>query len=384
MQAVWNNPEPMRSPPALRRRVDGLTLRETAAVPESLVARSPPRCLAMFAMIVTVASMSLNAVAPPETSATTAQVRQAVEKSLPLLEKDGLEWETKKCVSCHHGPWMMWSGYEAKKRGFRVNDKSLERVRANALKTYSKHPTLRPTSRDVLNDLAINVTYLIFGMGAAGEPDAETAKFFDKAAAHLLKQQKDDGSWHVVITKAPDGLMAPLLDRDDVTTAWALLALNHRKPADVPKEDLERSQKKGLKFLSDNPPGEYLQSLVVRILLYQRLGKTDDVKARVKQLLALQKPDGGWSQTKKLKSDALGTGQALVALTTAGLTATDPGVAKARSYLIKTQKEDGSWFVLSRAYQKPEFSSYLGTAWATLGLVRTLPQSRDTNTVARD
>ena len=29
------------------------------------------------------------------------------------------------------------------------------------------------------NDLAINVTYLTFGLGAKGEPDAETAKFFD-------------------------------------------------------------------------------------------------------------------------------------------------------------------------------------------------------------
>lgn len=43
------------------------------------------------------------------------QIRQAIENSLPFLEKDGLEWETKKCVSCHHGPWMMWSGYEAKR-----------------------------------------------------------------------------------------------------------------------------------------------------------------------------------------------------------------------------------------------------------------------------
>lgn len=51
---------------------------------------------------------------------------------------------------------------------------------------------MRPTSRDVLNDLSINVTYLIFGMSAAGEPDAETAQFFDKAAAHLLEQQKEE------------------------------------------------------------------------------------------------------------------------------------------------------------------------------------------------
>ncbi len=333
----------------------------------------PPGKFLMFPLTFVIAALSQNAPAPPNTSVGTPQVRQTVEKSLAFLEKNGLEWETTKCVSCHHGPWMMWSGYEAKKRGFTINEKSLEQVRVTALKAYSKHPTLRPTNRAVLNDLSINVIYLPFGMGAAGEPDAETAKFFDKAAAHLLEQQKENGSWQVFITKAPDGLMAPLIDRDDVTTLWALLALNYREPSDISKDVLDKSKAKGLKFLSDHPPSDDLQSLVLRILLNKRLGKTAEVQALVEQLLTLQKDDGGWSQTKKLRSDALGTGQALVALSTAGLTAKDPAVAKAWSYLIENQKPDGSWFVQSRAYQRPEFSSYMGTAWATLALVRTLP-----------
>lgn len=308
------------------------------------------------------------------------QVRQSVEKSLVFLEKEGLEWKTTKCVSCHHGPWMMWSGYEAKKRGFGVNEKSLELVRAGALKAYNTHPKLKPTNRDVLTDLSINVIYLTFAMGAAGEPDAETAKLFDKAAAHLLEQQKDDGSWKVFIKKtnaqgvSTTFLMAPLIDSDDVTTMWALLALNYRKPAGIPKEALDTSKAKGLKFLSDTPSAETLQSLMLRIMLNKLLGKTDEAQALVKQLLAAQNDDGGWSQAKKLKSDALGTGQALMALNTGGKTAKDPAIAKAWGYLIKSQKPDGSWFVVSRAYEPPAFSSYMGTAWATLALVRTLPE----------
>ena len=66
-----------------------------------------------------------------------------------------------------------------------------------------------------------------------------------------------------------------------------------------------------------------------------------------------------------------------MALSTAGLTAKDPAVTKAWGYLIKNQKPDGSWFVASRAYQAPPFSSYMGTAWATLALLRTLPESKD-------
>ena len=320
---------------------------------------------------------------PSESPVGVPQVRQAVENSLPFLEKAGLEWETKKCVSCHHGPWMMWSGYEAKQRGFVVNEESLEQVRAGSLKAYSSHPKLQPTNRDVLNHLSINVIYLTFGMGAKGEPDADTAKFFDKAATHLIEQQKEDGSWKVILKKF-DGrpvpattttppeltttfLMAPLIDNDDVTTLWALLALNYREPAGISKEVLAKSKEKGLKFLSDNPPSDTLQSLVLRIMLNKRLGKADDVQTLVKQLLALQQDDGGWCQTKKLRSDALGTGQALVALTSAGVTTESPAVVKARGFLIKSQKPDGSWDVMSRAYQAPEFSSYMGTAWAPPG-----------------
>ena len=56
------------------------------------------------------------------------------------------------------------------------------------------------------------------------------------------------------------------------------------------------------------------------------------------------------------------------------MTAKGPAVEKAGGYLIRTQKSEGSWFVNSRAYQRPELSSYMGTAWATLALVRKLPE----------
>lgn len=335
----------------------------------------------MLSTLIALAAIAQAPVGPP-------QVRTAVEKSLVFLEKGGLEWETKKCVSCHHGPWIMWSGYEAKKRGFAVNDKSLETVRAGAIKAYNAHPKLKPTNRDVLTDLTINVTYLTFGLGAAGEPDGEAAKFFDRAAAHLIEQQSADGSWKVIIKKTTkDGatttfLMPPLIDQDDVTTMWALLTLMYREPSGISPEVLVQSQARGLNFLRDHPRSDVLQSLVLRILLSQRLDKSDQVQAYVRELLALQQDDGGWSQTKKLPTDALGTGQALVALSTGGVTATDPAITKAWAYLLKTQEPDGSWKVASRAYEPPEFSGYMGTAWATLAFVRTLPEGNAAETTS--
>src|SRR5438034_4320525 len=67
--------------------------------------RAAPRSLAMVPMFLTIAVLAQDSywsrapIGVPE-------VRYAVEKSLPFLEKEGLAWETKNCVSCHHGPWM--------------------------------------------------------------------------------------------------------------------------------------------------------------------------------------------------------------------------------------------------------------------------------------
>ena len=70
----------------------------------------------------------------------------------------------------------------------------------------------------------------------------------------------------------------------------------------------------------------------------------------VRGLLAQQRPDGGWGQLPSLQSDAYATGQSLVALKEAGgLSATDPAYKRGIAFLLKTQLEDGSWYVRSRA-----------------------------------
>ena len=78
-----------------------------------------------------------------------------------------------------------------------------------------------------------------------------------------------------------------------------------------------------------------------------------------------------------MASDAWATGQALYALACAGIKPDDPAIRRARAFLIKTQRTDGSWPMTSRPI-KPggEGSSSLvpitgaGSAWAVLGLVR--------------
>src|SRR4030095_1848945 len=99
------------------------------------------------------------------------------------------------------------------------------------------------------------------------------------------------------------------------------------------------------------------------------------VKTAADDLLAQQRPDGGWSQTADMTSDAYATGQALVALHQTGL-ATDAGASRRGiEYLSTARQSDGSWLVATRSkpvqtyfesgfpHGKSQFISICGTCW---------------------
>ena len=105
------------------------------------------------------------------------------------------------------------------------------------------------------------------------------------------------------------------------------------------------------------------------------------VEQAARELQAEQRPDGGWSQLPALQSDAYATGQALAALHQgAGLPVSDPAYQKGVQFLLKTQLEDGSWYVKSRSIPfQPYFESGFphgpdqwisaaGSSWATMAL----------------
>ena len=112
------------------------------------------------------------------------------------------------------------------------------------------------------------------------------------------------------------------------------------------------------------------------------------LQAAMKELLAAQRSDGGWSDlpTSTLGSSAFATGESLVALHTAGMPISDPAFQRGIKYLLDTQQEDGSWYVKTRALAfQPTFEadfphghdqwmSAAGTSWASMALTLALPE----------
>jgi hypothetical protein len=124
-------------------------------------------------------------------------------------------------------------------------------------------------------------------------------------------------------------------------------------------------------------------------------GKSKDaiLKAR-RDLLALQRSDGGWSDIPSMESAAYTTGLAMISLQSSGLLVSDPAYQRGVEYLLNTQLEDGSWHVRTRAagfqpyfdngfpHGVDQWISAAGTSLATIALTLAAPPSAHTNAAA--
>lgn len=126
--------------------------------------------------------------------------------------------------------------------------------------------------------------------------------------------------------------------------------------------------------------------------LYWAGATPDESRSAARELLALQRSDGGWAELPHMQPDAYSTGEALVALHEAGdVPVTDPAWQKGLQYLLSTQDDRGSWHVHTRMlspapvspayfetgfpYGHDQFLSSDATCWAAMALMLALPKA---------
>ena len=212
-------------------------------------------------------------------------------------------------------------------------------------------------------------------MQAGETKDKATRERLDKAVSVLLTDQTADGSWRL-----GEGRL-PIVAAPGVMTTLTLLALPPQ--SGEKSKETKAAREKALKWLATAKPEDDLQALAVRVVLRQRLGESNkQLQSLAKQIVNRQNADGGWSQAKEMASDAYATGQALYALTVAGVASCDAAVKKGQAFLVKTQRPDGSWPMTSRPMKPGDQGSknlspitHAGTAWGTIGLVRSAPKA---------
>ena len=220
-----------------------------------------------------------------------------------------------------------------------------------------------------------NVTYGLFGLAEDGvAPSAET----DAVTSCLSGLQKPDGSWEGGDTRPPLAGRNPF-----VYTALAVRGLKVYAPPGR-QEDTTARIVRAREFLRRVSPVDTQEEAFKLLGLVWAAGSRVDVTNQMRRLLALQHRDGGWSQLPTMPSDAYASGQALYALRVAGAAASSDSYRKGVQYLLRTQLEDGTWYVRSRAigfqpyvdsgfpHGPDQFISAAATAWAVIALSHAL------------
>ena len=309
--------------------------------------------------------------APSAATSASRKPGQAIESGLSFLANDAVKWRTERgCATCHHGTMTVWTLSEAKAQGYAVAaDVLAEMVEWTKERKMSGIPTM------YLGVMSQNLPIL-------------SRDEFNLVAVEIAQRQQEDGSFLLPLP-ASNG-SPPTWESSETLALWALLAWEPFVPADPNEAVAARAKReKTATWLSKTEPTKTTQSTALRLLLDIRTGKpADQLQPGIDQLFKQQNADGGWSQTKDLASDAYATGQALYALSFAGVKNDRPEVQRAVSYLAATQENDGSWPMTPRNHPGVETTAnpvrwpvpikHFGSAWAMLGLVRCVPSPPDT------
>ena len=303
-----------------------------------------------------------HAAPPVPGESNTAQVRKTIQQAIPFIEEKGVDWiEDKNCVSCHRVSTMVWSLSLARAKGFTVSDELDKWIDWSVKVSLGKNDK----GKIVGHGNKEGVAQLLLGLG-----DLPAAKR-SKLVALLPNAQRADGSWK------PGGQLPgqkrALPETSNVSTMWHTLALRG-----AANEKTATVAAKALKSIRKSAPGKSTEWHALRLLLaLQSEDKVERVKF-IKSLRRQQNTDGGWGWMIGGKSDALGTGLALYALQRAGVNRTDAALARARKFLLTTQRKDGAWPVHGTKEKKKnsvqKTATYWGTTWAVIALATGLPR----------
>jgi len=305
-------------------------------------------------------------------------IKQSVAKSLLLLQQSGYIFTNNtrfKCASCHHNSLTSIAAGLAREKGIPLVDSF------TAYRIKSTENTLKEMGNPNLVNQFLNANfvapYFLLALNAEKYPPSI---YTDLAVDYLMSQAEPDGSF------LTESFRAPLEAGDVHLTAMAIRAIQLYASA-AKKQHVNELVARTRQWL-EKIHTDQQQELAFQLLGLQWCGSDNNYKTKVaKQLRDMQNEDGGWSQLPNMKSDAYATGQTLCALYESGMEkTTNEMYQKGLNYLLKTQDDQGAWFVATRSfpiqpfidsefppYDDNQFISATATNWAVMALMNALP-----------
>ena len=314
---------------------------------------------------------------PPAPVAQPRTPRAAVEAALAILQPAGpkfFEGTGRRCVSCHNQQLPQIAAALAGLHGARLDVQLARHPLEATLMAWE------PAREDLLlgrvNGIRIGgftgtAGYALLGLAEEKTP---SSPFTDAVALALASQQQPDGSWNV------GDIRPPLFDSSAIHyTALAIRGLDIYMPPGL-RAEADARIGRGRAFL-EAATSRHTQDEAFTLLGLVWSRATPAAIARQRdRLLALQREDGGWGQRPTMATDAYQTGQVLYALHASGTLATDAVYQRGVRFLLKTQLEDGSWYMPTRAFAfqayfetgfphgTNQFISAAATSWAAIAL----------------
>jgi Squalene-hopene cyclase C-terminal domain len=307
--------------------------------------------------------------------------RKAIDKGLAFLKTDAAKWrEERKCATCHHGTMTVWALSEAKRQGYEIADETLRDV-TNWTKERIENIDKPRDTRPGWNMVSTPAVYLALMDLAVPTQNAVSPDELHRIRGHLLRHQESNGSgaWSLAPAK---NRPPPVFESDEVVTLIAIMVLSEAAQVGPGEKAPPRDGRAHAEdWLAHHKPGASTQARSLELFRDVREGRrSTEVDPEIEQLLRMQNQDGGWGQELNLRSDAYATGQAIYFLSLAGVDRDRAEIQRAVKFLVSNQKDDGSWPMTSRAHpgEKPMTNpvpiTYFGSAWATLGLLRSVPK----------
>jgi ankyrin repeat protein len=312
------------------------------------------------------------------------ELRAASAKAIKLIQHSQVVWyQRETCNSCHHQLLPEIPFALARERGAPLDAKVARETTGN---TFA---FLKDLDSVVQGYDYIDVSFDAWELTAAHLAGVRRSTTTATEAQFIASRQLSDGSWPTIDQRPPQSYST------FTTTAVCANALEQYLPEQLKSEKETRLRLAREWLLKTQPRTTEDRTFQLFGLRWTRAGE-NILKKAARQLLDLQREDGGWSQLPELGSDAYATGEVLVALHEGGgVPTSDPAYQRGLQFLLKAQQPDGSWQVKSRLhppapvsppyvntdfppFQHDQFVSIMATNWATAALLHAIPaQSMD-------
>jgi hypothetical protein len=319
------------------------------------------------------------------------QLRAAVAQALPPLEKGAVgHREQRTCFACHSQCLPILALTTARSRGMSINEDELPRQLQFIADFLGRNREnyLQGKGQGGQVDTA---GYALLALELDGWKADETTA---AVAEYLLLYQHEADHWRANSRRPPS-------EASPFTTSY--VGLRGLQTFGTPQQqDRIAARTKQIRKWLLATPAQDNEDRAFRLRALAIAGApAEAVEAAATELLQSQHDDGGWSQLDAppaddkpaepdrpdfTASDAYATGTALVALHDAGTLATsDPAYQRGLRYLLRTQRDDGTWHVRSRSkpfqkyfetgfpHGKDQFISSAATAWSATALALALP-----------